>query len=74
MGLKTKIGLIWRKTKPWRGGKREKKRRRGRGKEEEEKGRGKLSQKGMKLCIDLYGTPKLSMHPCFCLVNGLPQT
>ena len=33
--------------------KREKKRRRrGRGREEEEKRRGKLSQKGMELCID----------------------
>ena len=55
--------------------KREKKRRRrGRGREEEEKRRGKLSQKGMELCIDLYGTTKLGMDPCFCLVNGLPQT
>ena len=54
--------------------KREKKRRRGRGREEEEKRRGKLSQKGMELCIDLYGTTKLSMDPCFFLVNGLPKT
>ena len=54
--------------------KREKKRRRGRGREEEEKRRGKLSQKGMELCTDLYGTTKLGMDPCFCLVNGLPQT
>ena len=28
----------------------------------------------MELCIDLYGTPKLGMDPCFCFVNGLPQT
>ena len=54
--------------------KREKKRRKGRGREEEEKRRGKQSQKGMELCIDLYGTTKLGMDPCFCLVNGLPQT
>ena len=29
--------------------------RRGRGREEEEKRRGKEEQKGMELCIDLYG-------------------
>ena len=54
-------------------GEEEKERRRE--EEEEEKRRGKLSQKGMELCIDLYGTTKLGMDPClFFLVNGLPQT
>ena len=39
-----------------------------------ERRKGKLSQKGMEICIDLYGTTKLGMDRCFCLVNGLHQT
>ena len=70
MGLKTKNWSHLEEKKR----EEEKKRRRGRGREEEEKRRGKLSQKGMELCIYLYGTTKLGMDPFFCLVNGLPQT
>ena len=68
MGLKTKN---WSHLEEDQTVERRKKERR---REEEEKRRGKLSQKGMELCIDLYGTTKLGMDPCFCLVNGLPQT
>ena len=43
----------------------EKKKRKRKRRRKEEKRRGKLSQKGMELCIDLYGTTKLGMDPCF---------